>query len=120
MSTTKKQRAVKKLKGPIVIPVFTTNPYQHTRAHLLAWLPLSNKKKEKAIKTKRRKQKKEITEKGRIDRNWHPIGNVEGVRARHLEGLRKQLKEWETEAEEIRQEEDTPTILYIYIWLDAA
>jgi hypothetical protein len=51
------QGTIKELKGPISIPMFTTNPNQHTAAHLLAWLPLqrkegtNNKKIQKKTKT---------------------------------------------------------------------
>jgi hypothetical protein len=56
-STIRKQVTIKKLKGPIAIPMFTTNPNQHTAAHLLTWLPLHNKKKAHAIrKTKQKTQ----------------------------------------------------------------
>jgi hypothetical protein len=50
IESTKKQMTVMKLKGPIAMPMFTTNPNQHTVAHLLARLPLHNKKKERTTK----------------------------------------------------------------------
>jgi hypothetical protein len=73
--------AVKKLKGPIAMPMFTTNPNQHTVAHLLAWLPLHNKRKERSTKRIRRKQRKKREKSEEEDTNWHPIGNVEEVSA---------------------------------------
>jgi hypothetical protein len=71
--------------------MFTTAIEQPKRAHQLTWLPLHNKKKERAHKRKRRKQKKERAEKEVEDTNWHQLGTVEGVNAHHPEGLRKQL-----------------------------
>ena len=61
----RKQETVTRLKGPIAISMVTTNPNQHTAAHLLTWLPLYNKKKaEETSKTRRkqRQQKKRITQ----------------------------------------------------------
>ena len=77
LSDIKKQMTAEKLKGPIAIPMFTTNPYQHARAHQLAWLPLHNKEKERATKATRRKHKRENKENEEEDTNWHPIGNLE-------------------------------------------
>jgi hypothetical protein len=77
--------AVKKLKGPIAMPMSTTNPNQHAVAHLLAQLLLHNKKKERATKEIRRKQKKKREESEEEDTNWHPIGNVEEVCAHQPE-----------------------------------
>jgi hypothetical protein len=57
---TRKQATVKKLKGPIAIPMFTSNPNQHTIAHMLAWLPLHNKRKE--TQQKKSEENKERTE----------------------------------------------------------
>jgi hypothetical protein len=111
LSDIKKQMTAEKLKGPIAIPMFTTNPYQHARAHQLAWLPLHNKEKERATKATRRKHKRENKENEEEDTNWHPIGNLEGVGVHHPEGLRKQLNQWEAEAEEMRHEGDIPTLL---------
>ena len=48
----RKQVTIQKLKGPIAIPMSTTNPNQHTAAHLLTWLPLHNKKKAQATRKK--------------------------------------------------------------------
>jgi hypothetical protein len=58
IESTRKQATVKKLKRPIAIPMFTTNPNQHTVAHLLAWLPLHNKRKERTTKEIRRKERR--------------------------------------------------------------
>jgi hypothetical protein len=94
IESTRKQATVKKLKGTIAIPMFTTNPNQHTVAHLLAWLPLHNKRKERTTKEIRRKQrKKREKSEEEEDTNWHPIGNVEEVCAHRPEELRKQLKQ---------------------------
>jgi hypothetical protein len=95
---------VKELKGPIAIPMSTTNPNQHTAAHLLSWLPLHNGKKERTMRKPRRKQKRQRKDDEAEDIDWHPIGNVEEVCAHRPEGLRKQLKQWEAEAEEMRYE----------------
>ena len=43
----RKQETVKKLKGPISIPMFTTNPNQHMKAHLLTWLHYTTKRRQK-------------------------------------------------------------------------
>ena len=107
----RKQDTVKKLTGPISVPMFTTNPNQHMNAHLLAWLPLHNKKRAKETSKTRRKQMQQKKDNTEEDTDWHPIGNVEGVCAHKAEGLRKQLKQWEAEAEAMRYEGDTPTIL---------
>ena len=91
--------------------MFTTNPNQHTAAHLLTWLPLYSKKKAEETSKTRRKQRQQKKDNATEDTNWHQIGNVEGVCAHKPEGLRKQLKQWEAEAEEMRYEGDTPTLL---------
>jgi hypothetical protein len=50
---------VKDLKGPIAIPMFTTNPNQHTAAHLLSRLPLHNGKKERTLRKNRGGKKRQ-------------------------------------------------------------
>jgi hypothetical protein len=67
------QVTVKKLKGPIAIPMFTTNPNQHTAAHLLAWLPLHNTMKERTTRKIRRKQRQKRKECEEEDTDWHTI-----------------------------------------------
>ena len=105
------QGTVKELKGPIAIPMSTTNPNQHTAAHLLSWLPLHNGKKERTMRKPRRKQKRQRKDDEAEDIDWHPIGNVEEVCAHRPEGLRNQLKHLEAEAEEMRYEGAIPTLL---------
>ena len=67
--------------------------------------------KERTTKEIRRKQRKKREKSEEEDTNWHPIGNVEEVCAHRPEELRKQLKQWEAEAEEMRYEGDIPTML---------
>jgi hypothetical protein len=64
----------------------------------------AQQKEKRATKEIRRNQKKKREESEEEDTNWHPIGNVEEVCAHQPEGLRKQLKQWEAEAEEVRHE----------------
>jgi hypothetical protein len=93
--------------------MFTTNPFQHTKAHQLAWLPLHNKKAENSTKATRRKRKKKKKKNKGENTKWHRIGKVKGVSAHQPEGLRKQLKQWEAEEDEMRQEGESPTLLLL-------
>ena len=70
----------------------------------------SNKKNQKKTKTAKKENETE-------DTDWHQIGNVEEVCAHKPEGLRKQLKQWEAEAEEMRYEGDAPTLLELFTYV---